>query len=451
MLRGDNAALKERVAELEQRLRQSSRNSSLPPSQDPPSSPPRPRKPGSGRQRGGQPGHEGRHRPLLPLEQVDRVVEHWPARCARCARELGEAEHVDAAEPQRRQLWELPPLTVAVTEHRLHRARCPGCGGETRAELPPELPRSAFGPRLEAAVATLSVRNRVSRRDVGELSEELFGCPLSLGAVDAICQRASAALARPHRELHEAVKHSPVVNADETGWKQAGERRWLWAGLTPTLAAFLITGSRGQDSARALLGEDFQGTCVSDRFSGYKHLALERRALCWSHLVRDFRKLEERSGTASEIGQAALALCERLFAAWHTYRREGRGRAWLGEQVAPLKGELRALLERGQTEGDRETKTLCRSLLTLWPALWSFVDNDGVEPTNNAAERGLRGAVIYRKTSFGNQSDAGARFVERMLSIAVTCRLQRRSLFAYLTQALEATARGQPTPSLVPP
>ncbi len=413
-LRAENAALKERVAELEERLRQTSRNSSLPPSADPPSAPPRPPRPASGRRRG------------------------------------GEAERLDAA-PQRHQVCELPPIAVRVSEHRLHRLRCAACGGETRAQPPPELPRSPFGPRLEAAVAVLSVRNRISRRDVSELSEDLFGCPISVGAIDAVCQRVSAALAQPHRELHEALKGAPVVNADETGWKLAGRRRWLWGGVTPQLAAFLITESRGQASARALLGEDFAGLCVSDRWSGYNHLPLGKRALCWSHLVRDFRKLCERGGLATEIGEAALTLCERLFAAWHEYLAEGRERAWLQARVEPLERELRALLERGEAEGDPKTKRLCRNLLKLWPALWSFAEQEGAEPTNNAAERGLRSAVIYRKLSFGNQSDEGARFVERMLSVAHTCRLQGRPLFHYVGDALEARARGQPAPSLVPP
>ncbi len=450
-LQAENVALKERVAELEERLRQSSRNSSLPPSADPPSAPPRAKKQRSGRKRGGQPGHEGRHRPLLPLERVDEVVDHWPQHCAGCGHVFAAAERADAAPPQRHQVAELPPIAVIVSEHRLHRVACPCCGQETRAELPPGVPRGAFGPRLEAAVATLSVRNRVSRRDLAALCAELFGCELSVGTIDAICQRVSAALERPHAELHAALERAAVVNSDETGWKQAGAKRWLWGGVTPHLAAFLITQSRGQDSARALLGERFAGVCVSDRWSGYNHLPLEQRALCWSHLVRDFRKLQERGGLAGELGEQALTLCERLFAAWHAHLEQGRERDRLHAQLAPLEHELRDLLERGQADGDPKTRRLCRSLLKLWPALWSFTRHEGIEPTNNAAERGLRPAVIYRKLSFGNQSDQGARFVERMLSVAHTCRLQRRSLFHYLTAALTATARGQPPPSLIPP
>src|SRR6266536_4075347 len=157
-----NGRLEARVAELERRLNRSPRNSSLPPSQDPPSAPPRPRRPGSGRTRGGQPGHEGRYRGLLPPERVEEVVEHWPRLCRTCAHVFDGQELVDAAEPRRHQVAELPPIAVRVTEHRLHAVRCPACTSRTRAELRREVPRSAFGPRLQAAVVTLAVRNRVS-------------------------------------------------------------------------------------------------------------------------------------------------------------------------------------------------------------------------------------------------------------------------------------------------
>jgi transposase len=447
----ENAALRERLGELEQRLKRNSQNSSLPPSQDPPAAPPRPAQSKSGRRAGGQPGREGRHRRLLPLERIDELVEHWPERCRGCGHAFAEEERSDAGPPQRHQVAELPPIAVTVTEHCLHRLACPACGRETRAELPADVPRGAFGPRLQASVAALSVRNRISRRDIAALCADLFGCPLSLGTVDALCQRTSAALAQPYAELRQAIRAAAAVNVDETGWKQAGKRRWLWGACTAQTAAFLITAGRGQKDAIELLGADFTGIVVSDRYSGYKHLPLEQRALCWAHLVRDFRALAEGRGVAAEIGQGALSICQRLFASWHDCRAEGRSRSWLAAEIEPLQHELRCQLERGRADGDRQTKTLCRSLDKLWPALWTFAEVDGVEPTNNAAERGLRHAVIYRKTCFGNQTDDGARFIERMLSIALTCKLQGRSLFAYLTQTLEAATRGDPTPSLVPP
>lgn len=445
-----NRRLEARVAELEQRLNRNSQNSSLPPSQDPPSAPPRPQKPGSGRRPGGQPGHQGRHRPLLALERVDQVVEHWPERCAHCAHDLCELERLDAASPQRHQLCELPPIAVTVSEHRLHRVRCPACARETRAELPAELAGSAFGPRLQAAVATLAVRNRVSRRDTVELVGELFGCPLASGTIDAIVQRAGAALTEPQARLTEHVRCAPAVNIDETGWRLRGDTRTLWGALSERAALFRIAPDRHEREAKTLLGDRFQGIACSDRWWAYNYLAPERRQVCWSHLIRDFTAQSEGLEPEQSFGQAGLEIAARLFQAWDDFQLDG-DRAQLLERVAPLRGELKPLLQRhaGKQPKYKRTRGLARNLLKVWPALWTFSERDGVEPTNNRAERGLRGAVIYRKLSLGSQSEAGEQTIEKLLSASQTCRLQRRSLFAYLAEVLAANARGDPVPALV--
>ena len=444
-----NGRLEARVAELERRLNRSSRNSSLPPSQDPPSAPPRPGEPASGRRRGGQPGHEGRSRRLLPLERVGEVVEHWPARCAHCARRFGESERVEAACPQRHQVCELPTIAVTVTEHRLHRLRCPACAAETRAELPADVPHGAFGPRLQAAITTLAVRNRVSRRDSAELMRELFAVELSTGALDAIVQHVGEALAKPQARLAEQIRSAAVVNIDETGWRTAGERRTLWGALTERAALFRIAAGRHQREVRALLGEDFTGIACSDRWRAYDYLDPQQRQLCWAHLLRDFTAHSEGLAAQKRFGETGLTLTARLFAAWDAYRGDGdRGR--LLEQIAPLQAELKVLLERA-TRKSTKTKyhrQFAANLLKRWPALWTFTNVDGVEPTNNHAERGLRGAVIYRKLSLGSQSAQGERTIERLLSASVTCRLQGRSLFAYLTDVVNASIRGDPIPAL---
>jgi transposase len=441
--------LEARVEKLEEQLRRSSRNSSLPPSQDPPSAPPRPRKPGSGRRPGGQPGHEGRSRPLLPLERVDEIVEHWPERCRACAHRFGEDQRIDAAPVQRQQVSELPPIAVTVTEHRLHRLRCPACAAETRAELPAELPAGVFGPRLQAAVATLAVRNRVSRRDTVELVRDLFGGELSAASADAIVSGAGEALALPYEQLLRHLREASAVNVDETGWRLRGSKRTLWGALTPTVAVFRIAADRHERELRALLGDDFEGVACSDRWWAYNYLDPQRRQLCWAHLVRDFTAHSEGLAAQKEFGEAGLALAERLFQAWDDYRRDG-DRALLLEQINPLKRELRMLLE---SPARKSTKTkyhrlFAKNLLKHWPALWTFTLLDGVEPTNNHAERGLRGAVIYRKLSLGSQSAHGERTIERLLSASVTCRLQGRSLFDYLSDVLRANIRGDPIPTL---
>src|ERR687892_2475125 len=443
-----NERLEARVAELERRLNRSSRNSSLPPSQDPPSAPPRLRRPGSGRERGGQPGHEGTNRPLLPLARVDEVVEHWPERCRACAHVFSADERVDAAAVQRHQVCELPPLAVRVSEHRLHRVCCPECALETRAELPAGVPRSAFGPRLQAAVVTLAVRNRVSRRDTTELARELFGVELATGSVDAIIQRAGEALAGPYTELEQRIKTAAAVNIDETGWKTCGGSRTLWGALTSRTAVFRIAAGRHAFEARALLGERFAGIVCSDRWRGYDYLDPSQRQLCWAHLLRDFTAHSEGLSEQHDFGCAGLALAHDLLAAWDVYQADN-DRARLQAQIAPLQAKLLTLLEHAARKSTRTKyhRDFARNLLKRWPALWTFTHTDGVEPTNNHAERGLRGAVIYRKLSLGSQSDRGERTIERLLSASVTCRLQKKSLFAYLSQALAAHARGDPVPT----
>jgi transposase len=376
-------------------------------------------------------------------------VEHWPERCHACAHVFAEQELVDAVEPWRHQVAELPAIAVRVSEHRLHGVCCPECASATRAELPRELPWSAFGPRLQAAVVTLAVRHRVSRRDATELARELFGVELATGSVDAIVQRAGEALAAPHTRLEQQLKSAPVVNIDETGWKTSGGNRTLWAALTARTAVFRIAAGRHGFEARTLLGERFTGIVCSDRWRGYDYLDPTQRQLCWAHLLRDFTAHSEGMAEQKKFGDQGLRIARELFAAWASYQTDA-DRVRLQAQTAPLQQELRRLLEHATRKSPRTKyhRLFAKSLLKRWPALWTFTHTDAVEPTNNHAERGLRGAVIYRKLSLGSQSEHGERTIERPLSASITCRLQRRSLFAYLTDVLTASIRGDPIPAL---
>jgi transposase len=443
-----NTRLEARVAELVRRLNRSSRNSSLPLSQDPPSALPRPGGKPSGRGRGGQPGHEGRRRRLVPRDQVDEVVERWPERCRSCAYVFDASELVVRGKLWRHQVAELPPIAVRVTEQRLHGVCCPECAASTHAELPREA-RSAFGPRLQAAFVTLAVRNRVSRRDTTELARELFGVEVSTGSVDRIVQRAGEALAVPHTRLEQEVKTTAVVNIDETGWKTAGERRMLWAALTRRTAVFRVAPTRHADEARMLLGERFAGIVCSDRYPGYDYLDPARRQLCWAHLLRDFTAHSEGMGEQEDFGYGGLVIAHDLFAAWADFQNDA-DRERLQTRIAPLQQKLRALLEDASRKSTRTKyhRQFARNLLKRWPALWTFTHTDGVEPTNNHAEHGLRSAVIYRKLAHGTQSERGERSIERLLSASLTCRPRKQSLFAYLTQITTAHARDDPIPAL---
>jgi transposase len=432
----------ERIAELERKLNRNSRNSSAPPSSDPPKRPKR-GKDRSGRSRGGQPGHEGRGRDLLPACAVDDVVEHWPKRCA-CGHVFQAHERRAVGEPARHQVEELPALTVTVTEHRAQRVRCPRCRGRARAKFPDEIAQSAFGPRLQAALVALSVRNRVSRRDVVELAEELFGARISAGAVDAILARAADALSTPHEDLLQRIRRARALNVDETGWRTAGERRALWGAFTARHAFFVVAADRHEDRAKQLLA-DTRAIVTSDRWWAYTHLPLARRQLCWSHLKRDFAAHAEGLGAEREFGERGLELCEQVFWAWEVFCHT-HDRSELKRTVRSLQRRYKPLIRAfaAKRARNKRCRGMARNLLKAWPALWTFAAHKGVEPTNNHAERALRSAVIYRKLSLGSQSEGGERRIARLLSAHTTCRLQGRSLFAYLTELLAAHARGDP-------
>ena len=439
----------ERLEEEIRELRRDSDNSSLPPSADPGAGKRRQgKRKRSDRKPGGQPGHPGSGRELLPIEQVDEVVEHLPERCRRCERSL--ADRPARGPIGRHQVAELAEIAVTMTEHRFARRLCPVCGALTRAELPPAVPRERFGPRLQGAVATLAAGFRLSRRQAVDLCRELFGLQIAVGTVDAIVGRQGAALREPQERLRDAVRGSAVACVDETGWKQAGEKRFLWGAFSDRAAVIRIAPSRHREEAEALIGESEAIIC-SDRWWAYDHLDPARRQVCWSHLQRDFRfHAESPLAHQGEFGGACLRIAEGVFESWREFQRSGDRRR-LGRQVKPLERELRALCEEGRRKSvkTRYHRGLARNLIKAWPALWTFVETDDVEPTNNRAERGLRHAVIYRKLSQGSRCERGALATERLLSAAVSCRLQGRSLFAYLVEVTQASIRGQPAPALV--
>lgn len=436
----------DRIAQLERRLGRSSRNSSQPPSQDPAGSAPRRGKDPSGRKQGGQPGHEGKGRPLLPAWAVDEVVDHWPVACG-CGHVFA-GEMVGDGEPARHQVEELPPITVVVTEHRCQRVRCPDCGRRARGKLPDAVAASAFGPRYQAAIAVLSVRNRISRRDVVELCEQLFGSRISTGTVDAILARVGDALAEPYADLLDRVRAAERLNMDETGWRLRGAQRALWGAFTDRHGVLAVAPDRGEDHARDLLG-DTTAIVTSDRWWAYNHLPVERRQVCWSHLQRDFRAHAEGIRGERELGQQGLEICQELFWAWEIYEHTG-DRHELKRRVRRLQRRLKPLLREHCGKGSRYRygRGFARNVLKVWPALWNFAKHPDLQPTNNHAERALRGAVIYRKLSLGSQSADGERRIERLLSAHTTCRLQHRSLHAYLIDLLGAHARGDPAPLL---
>jgi transposase len=316
--------------------------------------------------------------------------------------------------------------------------------------LPPAAPPGAFGPRLQAVIALLSGRYRLSRREVADVCAEVLGVAVSVGSVAALCQATAVALAGPVAALQDAIQRAERVNADESRWPVDGRRGWLWVVVGQAVTVFTVAMSRGSAVIQGVLGVGFAGILGSDRWSAYTWVAPERRQVCWAHLKRDFQALVDWGGAARPVGLAALGLVERLFDAWHAARDDPAARARLGEALAPIQAEFRVVLEDGAAGANPKAGGLCRALLKLWPALWTFATAPGVEPTNNAAERAIRPAVLWRKGCFGSQSEAGAEFVARLLSVAATCRQQDRPLLEYLTAVCIAAQQGHPVPSLLP-
>jgi transposase len=444
-------SLQEEVNELRARLRQDSSNSSKPPSSDPPwQKPRREKKPKSTRFAGGQPGHPGHVRPSLSPSNIDEIVHHLPEQCAHCGRTFASDDEVEQA-LKRHQLSELPVIKVKVTEHQMHTRSCKACGKITEAKLPPEVPKSAFGPRLQAEVVHLVANCHLSRRGLVKYAAESWGAPISLGSVHRIEQNVAQALKQPYHEALETVKAASIRYVDETGWPQKNKIGWLWSAGCAVATVFTIACNRGQQVFVELLGDAVQqGFFVSDRYRAYRVVNMERRGVCHAHLKRDFAKLEEREGFAHLIGSGLRFQHTLMFEQVHRFHSGELSATELQECLEPIKERMRGLLESGRDASDKKLAGMCTDILRHWPALWTFVSVPGMEPTNNAAERSLRQAVLWRKGSFGTQSMAGSRFVERLLTVTHTCRQNRRNVLDYLISAVNAALLGEVAPKLIP-
>jgi len=453
-LRADNERLREQT-------RRSSHNSSQPPSTDGPRKPPRQPRQSSGKNRGAQPGHKPHQRKLYPPEECRSVKDHRPGQCGAC----GAVLDGDDPNPVRHQVVELPEVKPQVAEHRLHQLCCLDCGELTRATLPAEVSESGYGPRLAATLGLLCGLYRLSQRQTQQALADFFQVEVALGTVNNLRQEVSEAVAEAVREASVFAQAQEVANADETGWAQGNsdganpQRRkaWLWVMVTTWVTVFHIHLSRSQGAAKEVLG-DFVGYLITDRWTGYGWWPIERRQLCWAHLIREFQKIAERDEESRRVGEGLLASARKLFELWHRVRDGTLSREAFAEEVVEIRTSIKEwLAEGGAYEVRRGDKTVraktartCRQLLKVEEAIWLFVRVVGVEPTNNAAERALRPAVIWRRTSLGTQSGAGSQFVARMLSVTQSLRSQKRPVLEYLTRACEAARQGEPAPSLLP-
>ena len=456
------ADLEAKYQELLEKINRTSKNSSSPPSGDPLNIEKQKQKTGSDKKRGGQPGHKGHSRHLYELSECDSIVEHQPETCKCCGEKLVGVD----SNPIRHQVVEIPPINPIIVEHRLHQLECQHCGTLTRATLPADVPIRGYGVRVVALVAVLSGLYRHSTRMVQSAMQDIFGVRMCLGTVNKLRLEASDAIAEAVSEAKIYVQNSAVVGADETSFSQGNvdgcnhknKKAWLWVAVTPLVTFFQVTLSRCTDTAKNLLGENFGGILNSDRYASYNWVGLEQRQLCWAHLKREFIKISERPGISQEIGNALVRQQEKLFELWHRVRDGTLSRCEFQLLVPEIRNLIKSNLQQaadyeiGAQEKTPLAKTVrtCRQILKVEPALWLFVEVEGVEPTNNAAERAIRPAVIWRRTSFGSQTEAGSNFVARMLTVVTTLKSQRRNVLGFMTQAVSAQRLGQPSPSLLP-
>jgi len=433
------------IDELRRRLHQDSTNSSKPPSSDAPGPKRRPPQPPSGRRRGGQPGRAPTQRLLVPPDQVQQTLPLKPCRCRRC----GHALHGADPEPLRHQVAEIPAIRPTVVEYQLHRLCCPDCQARTCAELPAGVPAGCFGPRLQAVLALLAGAYRLGKRPIQGLGHDLFGLSISLGSIAKLERATAQALERPMAEALASVRQHPA-NVDETSWRQQRQRGWLWVAVTAWVSVFLLRRRRDAAALHDLVGPRPRQVITSDRFKSYDVLPLKRRQVCWAHLRRDFQALIDRGGSARRVGRELLGLSDDLFFFWHRVRDGTWSRRQFQKRLARIRAAWDAAVRAGAASGCAAAEALCREMVRLDEALWRFAFREGVEPTNNAAERALRHAVCWRKTSYGTDSAPGSRFVERILTAVASCRQQGRDVLDYLVSCCESAVHQTAPPSLLP-
>jgi transposase len=449
--------LLKQVKQLTEHANQNSRNSNRPPSTDAPGTDgpssgkagqENAGRSGKGRQRGGQPGHRGHSRPLAPKAHVDEVVDLFPPQCENCWGSLPETQDPAA---KRYQHTELPPIEPYIKEFRRHTVECPDCGDKTCAAYDPnKIPASPFGPRLMSVIALLTGVYHLSRRQTVNLLSDVLGIDLSLGAVSGVEARVSEAVGPAVGEAWKQVKDAPVKHTDGTGWLTSGVVLGVWTIATTMATVFKIVASGTKDLLKPLFGE-LKGILVSDRAGALTFWAMERRQICWAHLFRKFVSFSERDGPAGQIGRELLDYTGILFEYWHNFRDGKLTRDQLRAWMHPVRAQVEALLEKAVAANIGGLSGSCADILEHRAALWTFLDHEGVEPTNNHAEQELRAFVLWRKRCFGTQSERGNLFAERLMTVAHTARKQGQSVLEFLTQACQAMHEGTPSPSLFSP
>jgi transposase len=442
------AILTKQVELLTEKLGQYSGNSSKPPSSDRPSDKhrsPKKKDKKSGRKRGGQPGHKGHQRDLIPSCEVDKMVDVYPGQCENCWQTLAPIFDPDA---KRHQVTEVPPITPHTTEYRRHQIQCVSCGHHTRPTPEDErIPPSAFGPRLCSIVALLTGVYHVSRRQAQKLVWDLLGVQMSLGALSGIESRVSNAVTPAVHQAWAHVKNAKVKHTDGTGWFLSNIPIQLWTIATAMATVYKIVMDGSKATLQPLFGQ-LKGILVSDRAKALTFWAMERRQICFAHLIRKFVSFSERDGPAGNMGRQLLDYTGILFAYWKDYKSGNLPRDALLHRTAPLREQFESLLETAAAARIARVSGACADILAHRTALWTFLERHDVPPTNNHAEQELRKFVLWRKRCFGSQSQRGNLFAENMMTVAHTARKQKLDLLPWLTNCCIADANQTQPPSL---
>jgi transposase len=411
--------------------------------------PPAPAKKPTGRKPGGQLGHQPHLKALVPPERVNLIVPYIPKHCDKCQKPLPQTAGPNDPEPTKFQVAELPEVAAVITEHQGHSRTCPCCGEVTKASVPAAIRAHCVGPRMTSTMSYLVGVHGLSKRGVEEITEALFDASVSLGTVSNLEREMSEALAHAHEEARAAIAEAEVKHADETGWKEAGKKRWLWVAATATIAYFVIQSRRNFNALKRVVGKTLSGILCSDRWCVYDRWP-GLRQLCWAHLKRNWEKQAEKGGKAAKkIAAAWQEGQKKVFELWHLFRGGGCTRQEMDQRMVPLYIELLQVLRQGKKSRDRKFSRFCTRLEDRFEGLWTFVFAEGVEPTNNHAERVQRRAVLWRRKSFGCHSADGCRFVERILTVVQTVRLQNRSTLEFLRKTIEAHRGGLQYPNLL--
>jgi transposase len=444
-LKDEVLKLKKENAELKEKLNINSQNSSKPPSSDlfKKKKKNKARNTKSNRKRGGQPGHIGLTRTPLPPEEVDHFITCSPPAQCECGHSIQKT--IDF---KQHQVHELPLVKPIVTEYQLFDGICCGCGKKHLTQLPLGVPKGMLGPVAMSKVATLTGNYRLSKRNTVNLLQDFYGLHISIGTVSNVEKVVSLALQSPVEEMVKFIPKQPAVHMDETSHKEQNNRMWTWIAATTLICIFFIRKGRNMAVSHEILGKNFSGILISDRYSAYNWV--DFRQLCWPHLKRDFKKISERSGKSGRVGDVLLLYHRKMFMYWHRVKSGKLTREKFKCLMIPIRFQIETMLAEGAVCGHAKTQRTCQNILGYKSFLWTFVEKVGIDPTNNLAERLLRRFVIWRKTSFGTQSETGSRFMERVMSVAGTCQLQKRNVLDFISQAIRAHLTHQEFPSLLP-